>query len=314
VYIDTIHAVNYIKGDNNMRKKTGIMRICKTCKKEFYVQESRLKTKIYCSRKCCHTGIMKKCARCKKKFYVVKSLIKTAKYCSRKCVRYRITKICVICKRNFVVRMVRKQTAKYCSYKCAGKSRIQKLCIRGHNRMGNISLDRSCEECRRERVRKRYIPHPKQPVQFCPKGHDTFICGRDKGLHGNCNDCDRDYESKRRKNDVYYLLVCNLRNRLRTAIKRGYKAGSAVRDLGCTIKFFKTYTEKKFYGRMTWKNWGPYWELDHIKALCLFDLSDRKQFLKAFNYKNMQPLTIPDHDKKTVKDLKKLSNLQRRRI
>lgn len=52
---------------------------------------------------------------------------------------------------------------------------------------------------------------------------------------------------------------------------------------------------------MSWSNYGTYWEIDHIKELWEFDLSKRKQFLKAVNYKNLQPLTIPDHKKKTSK-------------
>jgi len=49
-------------------------------------------------------------------------------------------------------------------------------------------------------------------------------------------------------------------------------------------------------------NWGEVWELDHIKELHTFDLTDRDQFLKACNYMNLQPLTIEDHKKKTRGD------------
>jgi hypothetical protein len=108
---------------------------------------------------------------------------------------------------------------------------------------------------------------------------------------------------KRLKKDPIFKLTENLRNRITQAIRKNAKKGSAVRDLGCTIMFLKTYIEKKFYGQMSWDNWGTYWQLDHIVALWKFDLTDRKQFLKAVNYKNLQPLTIPDHKKKTAKEV-----------
>lgn len=116
----------------------------------------------------------------------------------------------------------------------------------------------------------------------------------------------RVYRAKKMKTDPLYKLIHNLRRRLLIAVTREYKKGSAIKDLGCSIPFFKKYIEKKFYGKMTWKNYGSYWDLDHKKALMFFDLTKRSQFIKAVNYKNMQPLTKPDHKKKTRKEWKKL--------
>ena len=99
--------------------------------------------------------------------------------------------------------------------------------------------------------------------------------------------------------DNNYRITCLLRHRLSMAVKNNQKVGSAVQDLGCTIEFFKTYIEQKFYGKMSWKNHGSIWQLDHIIPLKDFDLTSRKQLLKACNYRNLQPLTIQDHRKKT---------------
>lgn len=42
---------------------------------------------------------------------------------------------------------------------------------------------------------------------------------------------------------------------------------------------------------MTWKNWSPTgWHIDHKIPLAFFDLTDRKQLLKACHYTNLQPL------------------------
>lgn len=93
----------------------------------------------------------------------------------------------------------------------------------------------------------------------------------------------------RMRHDPDFKIPRALRNRLYTAIKRGYKAGSAVSDLGCSIEDFKEYIAAQFQPDMTWENWGE-WHLDHIKPLNSFNLSDREQFLEACHFSNMQPL------------------------
>lgn len=92
-------------------------------------------------------------------------------------------------------------------------------------------------------------------------------------------------------------IAATLRNRLGSSLKGNSKAGSAVRDLGCTIAELKAHLESKFYRHpktgevMTWKSWGIHgWHIDHVKPLASFDLTDRQQFLAACHYTNLQPL------------------------
>lgn len=80
------------------------------------------------------------------------------------------------------------------------------------------------------------------------------------------------------------------------AVRSGAKAGSSVRDLGCSIEDFKNYIETKFVPGMDWENWSrDGWHLDHIRPLSSFDLTDRNQFLKAVHYTNFQPLWAKDN-------------------
>ena len=101
----------------------------------------------------------------------------------------------------------------------------------------------------------------------------------------------------RRRNDICFRLGLNLRSRVRMAVKRNQRAGSAVRDLGCNISEFKTHIESKFQIGMNWDNYGK-WHLDHIIPLCKFDLSIRAQFLNAAHYTNYQPLWGADNCRK----------------
>lgn len=104
------------------------------------------------------------------------------------------------------------------------------------------------------------------------------------------------YVKNRKKTDIQFKLSCNLRSRLNSAIKGNYKAGSAVKDLGCSIQELKTYLESKFQPGMTWDNWTTDgWHIDHIKPLTSFDLTDRNQLLEVCHYTNLQPLWATDN-------------------
>lgn len=106
----------------------------------------------------------------------------------------------------------------------------------------------------------------------------------------------KEYHYKKLETDIIYKLASNLRCRLNQAIKRNAKKGSAVKDLGCSIKEFKIYIENKFQSGMTWENWGKEtWHIDHIIPLAKFDLTNREEFLKAVHFTNLQPLWAKDN-------------------
>jgi hypothetical protein len=111
----------------------------------------------------------------------------------------------------------------------------------------------------------------------------------------------REREFIRLKTDINYKLCKNLRGRFRLAIKNNQKAGSAVRDLGCSVEEAKLYWENLFYIKfnqpeMTWDNWGKVWQLHHIKPFESFNnLSDPNQVKEVCHYTNQKPLYNEDH-------------------
>ena len=252
--------------------------------------------------------------------------------------------------------------------KSKGPPKVQ-FCPKGHDTfVVGRNKSRVCKQCARDiakKVRKELKEGSRVQARvkiFCINRHRISVCGRDN--QGRCNSCMEidsqawyeehkdemkakyeankeqilEYYRKRYENnkeeikkyikeyvslnrdkvnksrriqrakrlliDINFRLSCTLRARLRQAIKNNVKKGSAVRDLGCTISFFKTYIEDKFHSGMTWENWGEVWQLDHVEELSSFDLSDPIEFKQAVYYTNLQPLTIPEHRKKTAEYLK----------
>lgn len=107
---------------------------------------------------------------------------------------------------------------------------------------------------------------------------------------------------QKRQLDINFRLTLSLRSRLNKAIKRQQKAGSFVKDLGCSIEELKQYLQSKFQPGMTWENYGK-WHIDHIRPLSSFNLEDRKEFILACNYNNLQPLWAKDNLRKSNKIL-----------
>jgi hypothetical protein len=97
----------------------------------------------------------------------------------------------------------------------------------------------------------------------------------------------KNYNREKLRQDINFKLAANLRSRVASAVKHG----SAVRDLGCSIEYFREYISRQFKEGMTWENHGRMgWHLDHIKPLASFNLSNPTECGVAMHYSNYQPL------------------------
>jgi len=142
-----------------------------------------------------------------------------------------------------------------------------KPCVRGHV-CERTTSNKKCVACHRERIKQRRRATPdRRRIQN--KKRSTL----------------------RLRNPT---IQRKLRTRLIVALRGEYKAGSAIRDLGCTIAEFREYIAAQFQPGMSWANHGE-WHLDHRKPLAAFDLTDRNQFLTAVHYTNYQPLWAADN-------------------
>lgn len=100
---------------------------------------------------------------------------------------------------------------------------------------------------------------------------------------------------KRKQTDIGFKLSCNLRLSLWKALRGKIKTGSAIRDLGCTLKELKEHLEKQFIEGMSWDNYGcgqDKWTIDHKIAMLDkdIDLTKREDLLRVCHYTNLQPM------------------------
>ena len=105
------------------------------------------------------------------------------------------------------------------------------------------------------------------------------------------------YTNNRYKTDINYRLICKTRSRIYKTLKGMTKQSSSINILGIDIDLYRKRLEFQFTPEMKWENI----EIDHVKPICLFDVSDDEQLREAFNWKNTQPLLKQDHLQKGIK-------------
>ena len=106
------------------------------------------------------------------------------------------------------------------------------------------------------------------------------------------------YTKKRIQSDPSYKQRHMLGIKLTTFIRSIKEANNF---LGCDIVYFIKYIEEKFTEEMSWDNHGIIWELDHIKPISSFDLTQQSEQIKCFHYTNLQPLLKSENRKKLNK-------------
>ena len=105
------------------------------------------------------------------------------------------------------------------------------------------------------------------------------------------------YTNNRYKTDVNYRLICKTRSRIYKSLKGMTKQLSSINILGIDIDLYRKWLEFQFTPDMNWGNI----EIDHVKPLCMFDVSKFEEFKETFNWKNTQPLLKEVHSHKGIK-------------
>ena len=124
---------------------------------------------------------------------------------------------------------------------------------------------------------------------YCRKCH----LNRNQNFRSDIINRQKEYvqKKKRYKNDYFYKLKCNLRSRVKMALKsRGWKkTGNTTKLLGADFETVMNHIESQFKDNMTWENHSFFgWHIDHI--ISLNTAKNEDELYKLFHYKNLQPL------------------------
>jgi phosphoglycerate-specific signal transduction histidine kinase len=116
----------------------------------------------------------------------------------------------------------------------------------------------------------------------------------------------RDYINNRnkikRKTNIEFKILGNLRNRINQAVKNDSKLGKTSELLGCSVDYFKKHIQNKFQYGMNWNNWSiDGWHIDHIYPCSSFNLKKKSEQLICFHWSNQQPMWAKENLEKSDK-------------
>ena len=182
------------------------------------------------------------------------------------------------------------------------------ICGKDHNRLRSEYCSKNCSTKKWHSQNKdklnlnarRYYENNKSKVKkmvnkYYQDNKDSILEQKKEYFQLNKQRINKQFKL-RKDVDINFKLTCILRVRLNTALNYGYKTGSAVKDLGCSIDEFKQYIESLWQDDMTWDNHNRKgWHIDHIMPLSSFDLNNPEELKKACHYTNLQPLWAKDN-------------------
>jgi hypothetical protein len=113
----------------------------------------------------------------------------------------------------------------------------------------------------------------------------------------------REWNRNQYDNNIEYKIKHIVSSRIHESLKtyNELKKNRTIEYLGCSIGEYARYLESKFTPEMTWENQGTYWEIDHIKPIDKFNLTNPDELNECFHYSNTQPLYWKDNREKSNK-------------
>lgn len=203
---------------------------------------------------------------------------------------------------NFIKIKLLKQVIRVGVKKCRNKS-TYKWSLNNLQKSNQIKKQWKLKNSEKNKKINRlwYLKNPKHYKQWCLKNSEKR---KQYSKHWKLNNPEKikQYEKEKRKKDLNYRIIGNLRCRINIALKGYSKSVHTEKLLGCTILKFRQHLESQFIEGMSWDNYGRkegQWSIDHKIPLSSFKhLDDPEEQKQACNYKNCQPLWHIDNIRK----------------
>jgi len=145
-----------------------------------------------------------------------------------------------------------------------------------------------CKECEKEngrQYRKSAIGQEKSKI-WNEANREKFVELKSNYHIANRVKINEKYK-ERYHNDSLFKLHTLTKRRISLVI---HKKQSTDSYIGCSAEYLKEWLEFCFSDVMSYENHGDIWHIDHVIPIKKFDLSDEKQQLICFNWKNLMPL------------------------
>lgn len=112
----------------------------------------------------------------------------------------------------------------------------------------------------------------------------------------------REYQNRMWRENIQFHMRNKLRNRVKDALKNGWKSMATMDLIGCPIEVLIDHIQSLFTVGMSWDlvMTGRI-HIDHKKPCASFDLADPEQQKLCFHYSNLQPLWALDNLRKQDK-------------
>ena len=149
-----------------------------------------------------------------------------------------------------------------------------------------------CKLCRRKYYNENLVKIKKYNLDNRDKKKEYYMKNRNQISIRH-----KEYIKNRLKTDVTFRLIHNTRRRMHHALNGNTKSSSTLDILGIDVETYRKWIEWQMTPEMNWSNI----EIDHVKPICMFDVTNDYELKEAFNWENTQPLLKEVHKQKRVK-------------
>ena len=174
---------------------------------------------------------------------------------------------------------------------------------------GRFGVKAICKECQSSYRKEYYLKHRKKEISAALKWkgrnrelfnelHRKWV----KANHGKVRKWINEWKRRRWQNDPMYRLHSNISVRIRMSLS-GKRGRSWEELVGYSLEDLRKHLESKFTDRMSWDNYGKYWQIDHIRPVSSFKFVSYEDadFKECWRLDNLQPLEASINRRKSNK-------------